>query len=626
MIRRIGRRRWAVYSFDVESHNDDESIAKKETSVWLYSFIDETSKPEDPGSFGYSVDEFIDRVEALSSPKRKNNIRPCQNLRIYIWNASFEWSFLLPVLLRRGYQWKAVIEDGDEKVFNSTTTKSCSSVWSATLKPSRKSGQIVFVDLCKIFPGSLRSIAKSFHLPTQKGDIDYKLNRLHGHKVTDEERLYCFKDTKIVMDILSIMDKKDDKDFFKSMSAAGYSARQLMRTGFPHAFKPLKAFRKFYPRLEKDESDYLRNGVSGGISYASENWQFKDIRQRLIHIDAHQMHPSQTQNHLFPCGEGTFFKGVPPVFRISLCRVLFSYTGVKIHSVIKLIGVSMATDVELYLWSFEIPTALKCYENATVKYLDGYSYRAKPLPWKKFYSDNYDQRLIAKKSKDDFNIMYYKMLNNAGGYGKFVEHGHETAFRNVINDAGVIDSVVEQKENPDINATYTYIPAGACIPAYSRVCLCETALKLGWRNVVYFDTDSIFAVKNAEVMEGLSHLDFEDHLGGWGREPDILKAQFAAPKRYKLVEEKDGKEELTVHMAGVNFKNDNDGLMRYDPDESSLGSLIPVDYSLNITSEKYLVQGSMKAKGGTLIVFKPKEIAVQPKYLRAFEKNAIMKP
>ena len=50
MITRIGRRKYQIYAMDIESHNDEESIAKKETSMWLGCFIDENSKVEDESS------------------------------------------------------------------------------------------------------------------------------------------------------------------------------------------------------------------------------------------------------------------------------------------------------------------------------------------------------------------------------------------------------------------------------------------------------------------------------------------------------------------------------------------------------------------------------------------------
>ena len=50
MILRVGRRKYNIKAMDIESHNDSESIAKGETSMWLGCYIDENSKMEEESS------------------------------------------------------------------------------------------------------------------------------------------------------------------------------------------------------------------------------------------------------------------------------------------------------------------------------------------------------------------------------------------------------------------------------------------------------------------------------------------------------------------------------------------------------------------------------------------------
>ena len=112
---RINRKKYSVYAMDVESHNDEESIAKQETSIWLGCFINDESKREDKSSYFYSIDEFIDRLEELTKPHRKENgSRTIKNIAVYIYNLSFEWSFIIPILLNRGYTFKEKIEKEDD--------------------------------------------------------------------------------------------------------------------------------------------------------------------------------------------------------------------------------------------------------------------------------------------------------------------------------------------------------------------------------------------------------------------------------------------------------------------------------------------------------------------------------
>lgn len=630
MIRRLSRTNYKIFAMDIESHNDEESLAKRETSMWLGCFIDETSEKNDPRSYFYSMDEFIDRLEEESSPyprRNANEARKCKNVCVYIFNLSFEWSFILPCLLERGFEFRESFSDGDEFVYNSVSTKSVSSVWQVSLRFGKKNGKVIIRDLSKIFSGSLASVAKAFDLPTQKGEIDYRLNRLHGHIITNKERFYCFDDTRIIVDILMKMQELDDRDFWNAISAASYSMRKMIRMGYPRSYRPYREFRKDYPELGQEETDFLRRSVSGGITYAVSQWQFKDIHDDIGHIDLHQAHPSSLYNHLFPKGEGEYFRGKPVLGKICCCRIRIGYDFVRLHSVIQLIGIEMIDGYELVVWDFEIPTMKKCYGNLRIEYIDGYAYKMGPLPWRKYYLSNYEKRKEAKRNKDAFFTMYYKLLNNSS-YGKLLERPHDRVFANIVRDDGVIDSIVEEAKDIRVNAKYTYLPVGSCCPAYTRVTLVEAALRLGWENVLYFDTDSIFFLRNEKSLAGMQTLDFEDHLGGWGYEETLTRAQFTAPKRYKT---QDDGGKVTIKAGGINFNEYIQRVHRESVQELLDAGMslreavgyVSLDYEeVNITTSSWKVQRAFRCKGGTLIDFQVKEMKIPPKYLDIYERNA----
>lgn len=623
---RINKHKFKIKAMDIETHNDSESIAKKETSMWLGCYIDELSKIDDEESYFYSMNEFIDRLDKESKPyKNEKRTKKKDNLCIYIYNLSFEWSFLLPVLLERGFTWSDVIGDESEYKFNSVSTKSCSSVWQVQMKFGKDSGLVMLRDLAKIYGGGLDEVAKAFKLETQKGEIDYRLNRLHNYTITKEEKEYCFKDTRIIIEILLKMLELDDKDFWNSISMASYSMKKLLRRGYPRDTKPYLSYRKGYPELSEEETNFLREGVEGGITYAPDKYQFKVITDKICHIDAHQMHPTSAYMHMYPYGVGTYFKGEPPMAHISACRIRISYDYVKLHSIIKLIGLPFIEGKEIVVWNFEIPTMKKCYVNLRIEYIDGYAYKCKMLPWRQYYADNYNKRLIAKKNKDAFYILYYKLLNNSS-YGKHLEKPHNISFANYINPLGIIDSLLYEKEEIKINAKYTYLPVGSCIPAYSRVALIELALKIGWEYITYFDTDSIFFIWNEKTKAVWETVNQEDFLGGWGLEEMIDRAQFTAPKRYKT--ETDG--HATIKSGGINFDDYKathypellkEGLAKGLKTRDALKE-INLDFEeVNIVSSKWKVQRAYRVKGGTLIEFEDKEMSIQKKYQGIYDKN-----
>ena len=66
MIHRIGRKKYIIKAMDVESHNDTESIAKNETSIWLGCYLDENSKVDDESSYFYTISEFLERISKIN--------------------------------------------------------------------------------------------------------------------------------------------------------------------------------------------------------------------------------------------------------------------------------------------------------------------------------------------------------------------------------------------------------------------------------------------------------------------------------------------------------------------------------------------------------------------------------
>lgn len=598
MIRRIGRKKWRIFAFDIENNNSEKAIERRETWTWLAGFLDDESKENDDNVFFPTIEAWLDYLAKATKQKTHLRKRLVRNYLIYVYNLSHEWSFILPILKERGFEWVPKVDGTRANVFSSVTNKTAASVWSADF--CLNDGSVIEMrDLCKIFPGGLRNLAKSLKLPTQKGEIDYRLDRPRGWVATPEERHYNFCDCKIVMDVLVEMDKRDDRAFWGARSAASYSAATMLNETYPRDWRKLEAYRRTYPVLDKEETEFLRHTVAGGITYPTPNYQYKEV-QKIRHLDIHQAHPSSMAGHPFPCGKGEYHKGKPTRGdRICACHVLVSYTDVRLHSVIELIGEDVASGRELWLWDFELATMRKCYVNLEIQYIDYYEYHARRLPWADYLKENYAKRADAKKNKDAFGILYYKLLNNSL-YGKFEERGHDALLENVIAPDGTIDSISHPNENASLGGRYTYLPVGSCTAAYTRCFLVGSALKLGWKNVVYFDTDSIFYIDNEESRAGEKLLQIGDEMGQWGREPDIVLGEFSAAKRYKIMEGN----QLTVHMAGIHLDLEN---KNYD--------------DIDIEHGRYITRTRMRVKGGTLIVDREKELSILPKYKEIYKRN-----
>lgn len=621
MEKRVKRELFNVFAFDIESRNSEKDIANNSTSAWLCCMIDDKSKRDSPNIYFKTMEEWLDYLELLSRKKKGWT----GNLLIYIFNLSFEWSFILPVLFRRGFEYVENIEKGDEFVFTSVTNKTCTSVWTASFKFGKKNGKIILRDLNKIFPGTLREVAKNFGLEMQKDDpIDYRAERPYGYEATDIEKHYIFNDVGVIIEILLKM--SDDNEFWSNISSSSYSTAKMLRVGYPRSHTPLEIFRKDnqYPILDKEEAEFIAKSKAGGLTYVMPDWQFRDIIHPIKHIDVHQMYPSRLYSKLFPYGKGEYFTGKPPINKISCCHVRVSYSGVKVYSVIKTINMPIASNLELYLWDFEIVNMFDCYFDLVVEFIDGYAYKKKFLPWRKYYLDNYNKRLRAKKDGNAFLVMLYKLYNNSS-YGKLIENPHLTFEENIINNDGLIDSETRIIEHPRAMAKYAYFPVGCCGTAYARVYLSQSALKIGYQYCLYFDTDSIFFLGTEEAIKNMyNNLSIDENLGSWGIEPDIVRGQFTAPKRYKLIEiNKSGKEEFNAHTAGfqpfrvegVGEKIGKDGVNQWEIKSKEKYE------AFNIIQGKYEIQRARRAKGGTLIITQEKEMSVQEKYSYLYYNN-----
>lgn len=610
MILKIGRKRFSIYAFDFETHNDDESIALGETAVWLGALVNEHSQVDDEKSYYYSIEEFVDRLQELSAcnKKRIDNHRQVYNLLLYAFNLAHEWSFVLPELLRRGFQFKESISDDDSFSFNSVTTKTCSSVWQVQMKFGKDDGIIIFKDLAKIFNGSLRQVAKSFGLETQKGEIDYKLNRRHNYKVTNEEKVYCFKDCKIVFEMLEKM--KDDRAFLNSNSASTYACKSFLDYGYPTAYRKLEAFRREYPILDADENDFLRQSVEGGICYATPSYQFKSIRVRIGHIDIHSAHPSSAYYNFMPYGKGRYFKGegICGGYKSRCYHCKISYSGVKLHCKIQLIGFDIISDYDIWVWDFELRLMKKCYYDFEYEIIEGYEYATKRLTWRDFYLDVYNKKQQAKKGGRLFESMYYKLLINSS-YGKLLEKGHEYYFENIETPNG-IDSIPHEKEDAKNYSTFTYLPVGSSIPARTREKLLTTALTISpdGKKIVYFDTDSIFFILDEETERNLKKVDLSDKLGAWSRENDLIFGEFDAAKRYKYRE----------------ITGEGDGFVMINDDARAGGITLSKDINydkLNLIDGQLTTKMSKRVKGGRIIIDKLKDLDIQPKYEAIYTRN-----
>ena len=86
---------------------------------------------------------------------------------------------------------------------------------------------------------------------------------------------------------------------------------------------------------------------------------------------------------------------------------------------------------------------------------------------------------------------------------------------------------------------------GSIITSRARINLVNTMIKIGWKNVKYFDTDSIYFYWNNETKKAIKKIEIDNHkLGAWCWEKKMKKMKILGPKKYQLqiIAEWNGKE------------------------------------------------------------------------------------
>lgn len=217
-----------------------------------------------------------------------------------------------------------------------------------------------------------------------------------------------------------------------------------------------------------------------------------------------------------------------------------------------------------YHWGCELKESLKSECEIIVKRVIMYEGRAIFKDFAEYY---YNERLKVKKSNAS-KSQYYKTVMNSL-YGKYGQKAfnHSTLcniddigkvikndIKKLINIKEIDDKIclVEYKEeNDETNSIGNLVRFSSYISALSRTNLCEVIRDVGYENVFYCDTDSIFSTKEPSSK----YLD-NNELGKWKKEneEEITEAEFLAPKSYTY---KYASDDITIKAKGLNFNFDS---------------------------------------------------------------------
>lgn len=527
------------YAADFETTTDEDDCR-----VWAYAVC----SIDDPSEFiyGTSFEEFIN---FCAHPKK--------NYTLYFHNLKFDGSFILSWLLRNGYRY---ISDKKERADYTFTTliTDMGQFYAIEIYFKVKNhhvNKVKILDSMKIFPNfSVEKVAEGFALPIRKLEIDYKMHRPIGWKLTGEEVDYIRNDVEIMARALNIMFSEG----LNKMTIAG------------DAFKSFKdftpGFRKHFPILKKPVDNDIRLAYRGGFTYVNSIYKEKPVGKGIC-IDKNSMYPSKMVQELLPYGHPEFFEGEyqpdpeMPLFIQSLsCK--FSLKTGKIPCIQLKNNLSFMPNEYLETSDDEIITISLCspdyklfrenYFVEDITFHGGWKFKASKGMFDKYINYWMEQKIKAGKEGNQPMRQIAKLMLNSL-YGRFGLSINATQKYPYLDSEEVVrfGLLPEEEREP------VYIPVACFITSYGRVDTIRTSQKIrdyslkkyGIDAYLYSDTDSIHCLLNDADLEELKDDIFIDDyaLGAWAKEADFDRAIFIRQKCY--VEEEN--RELNVTVAGL---------------------------------------------------------------------------
>lgn len=513
----------AIYSADFETTTD--VMSKEETFVWAGAFVDITKHADDKAVvFFDSVFDFLYYLEYYFLDKDV----------IYFHNLKFDGSFIMNALFEDNFKFyneEIPIEKCYKRRVFSTLISDMGIWYSIKVKIGKKIIEIR--NSLTLVQGTVASIGDSFKTRKRKLDMDYDRQGDFDKPMAPEEKEYLACDVLIMAEALNHL----INDFGFTRLTAGANAMN----DFIERFGGKEKFRKYFPLLEEDEDQFIRNAYKGGFCYLKPGYE-EVVQGKGRTYDVNSLYPSRmhgSSGNIYPIGKGKYFKGKPKITKkyplwVAQIEIFARKKENKLPCVqIKkssrfaenewLETVGTITDgieepATIYITNVDWKMITECYEISYIKWINGYKYQGKIGLFDQFIDHWYE---IKKTSTGALKQCAKIVLNSF--YGKF---GTKLSGKSKIvhQEDGILKFVLgEEEEHKGI-----YIPVAAFTTAYARE-FTITAGNANYDRSIYFDTDSMH-MTGWEDAEGITVSSTE--MNCWDLELEWESAKFLRQKTY----------------------------------------------------------------------------------------------
>jgi hypothetical protein len=514
-----------AYTADFETTTDLDDCR-----VWAFA-VCEIDNPEHV-EYGKDLNEFIEWC--------KNHA----NCQLYFHNLGFDGYFIIDWLERNNWLW--VESNRAMTDFTYTTLISdANQLYCITLNFS-KAFRVKIYDSLKIVPLSISAMAKAYNLPILKGEIDYNAYREVGYEMTDEEREYIKHDVQIAAMVMkSFLDEGLTK--MTAGSNALYNYKKMLGGA--------RYFRRMYPLLDEEQDNFIRQAYRGGFTYVNPKYAGKKIDSGIV-FDVNSLYPSvmaACDGQLLPHGLPKWFDGEPKSddrFNLWVASVTCSFKikpnhipCIQLKKNLRFKPTEYLEDSEgvvtFMITNVDWELIKQQYDLENVEWLGGYAFQSDNWMFQEYVNYWIEQKNQATREGNAGKRQIAKLMLNSL-YGKF-------ATRTTVKSRKpeLIDDVVKYVDLDPEERDPVYLPVGVFITAYARYKTITSAQKV-YDRFIYADTDSLHLI-GTDIPDEIEVDDVE--LGKWKHESTFTEAKFLRAKCY--VEHEEGKDGLTVHVAGM---------------------------------------------------------------------------
>lgn len=491
----------AITTADFETTTDADDCR-----VWAWAVCD-VFDPEHV-TFGNNIKTFM---QLLS----RGNIKEA-----WFHNLGFDGKFIIDYLLRHGYTWT------DERLprrgqFNSLI--SSKGKFYQLVLCFTNGVRVTFKDSLKVFPMSIKQIAKTFDLPEEKGDLDYRAFRPVGHKLTDEEQDYIRRDVQIAAYALQQNFDEGLQKMTIGSNAMTFFKQQMGK----------KRFQKYFPVLSLEADADIREAYRGGYCRVEPKYAGVEVGPGLS-ADYNSMYPSVMLKYPYPVGVPQIFEGeykADPDYPLYVQRMVCEFTlkpeGLPMiqlknspyygkHEYVE----ETVEPVVLTVTSVDWEIMQRMYDVDVISFEGGYKFHSRKGLFDEYI--NYWGH-VKETSVGGMRMLAKLMLNNL--YGKFATNPDVTAKEPVLEDENEpIHYLLGEQQYKDP----VYLPVGAFCTAYARRELLFAIMDNRDR-FIYCDTDSMHLLGTEQP----ANIPIDDKkLGHWKVEGTFTRAKHLRTKAY----------------------------------------------------------------------------------------------